>query len=427
MLRDAYEQTQLAQAEIVSVREKQSETRSWVLGVEQSVAELRGRVGEVLAMGPTLEVLQSQAQRVGETLANVESRRELAEDLNRRLVTLGAESGQLEERGRQLHAQMDAAEERFGGLSSSAAEAERLAAAIAGVQAEVGEAGRKSEEIGEAVSGLLARCQSVEKLADETQALRPELEQRHHALREAAKDLQRASALRKEGAASAQKLEDLSQELAGAITNADRQLAELDERSSALGERIAGLAGVEQRLNEFEARLSKWGPVEKEMARTLDQIAGRQGTVEALQADVERIFATAERTTSDIREISDAREEVERSRNLLADVMERLSEVRGASKALDDRKRQMTRVEERLSRADALLADVRSSLEALQGQKALVDQAVEKAGSLQFLVKQADAAMTGLREERELALRVQSAVAATSEEEDDEEEHARAA
>jgi hypothetical protein len=80
----------------------------------------------------------------------------------------------------------------------------------------------------------------------------------------------------------------------------------------------------------------------------------------------------------------------------------------------------MSKAEERLARAEALLADVRSGLEALQGQKAIVDQAVEKAGSLQFLLKQAESTIEGLREEREMAARVRSAVAVVREDDDDE-------
>ncbi len=419
MVKDALEQTQLAHGEIARARESQSETRAWLAGAEQSIGELKDQVAEVHKMAPTIEVLQKQAQRLSETTTAIESRREFVEDVHRRMLALGAQGGKLEERGRQLQTNMEAAEQRFLGLAAHAEEAERLSMTVATVSSNATEAERKTEEIGKTVAAIAARCESVEELAAQTQALRPELEQRHHALTEATKDLQRASALRKEGAASAQRLDELAKQLTAALATADKRAARVDELSSRLEERAANLKSVEKRLDQFEERLTRWDPVEKEIARSLDQISARQGTVEALQADLDRMFVMAEKTATDVREITSANQEIEQSRRLLMEVMDRLREVQDTTNTLDERKRQMTKAEERLARAEALLVDVRSSLEALQGQKAIVDQAVEKAGSLQFLLKQAEATIEGLREEREMTTRVRAAVAVVEQGDDE--------
>src|SRR5262249_36835582 len=150
------------------------------------------------------------------------------------------------------------------------------------------------------------------------------------------------------------------------------------------------LQSVKQRLDGFEERLTAWGAVDESVSRSLEDIASRQDTVAALQADLGRMFEMAEKTVTDVRQIASAHREIEESRELLKHVVTQLEEVRSTANTLDERERQMSKAEERLARAEGLLADVGSSIEALQGQKAIVDQAIEKAGSLQFLVRQAE-------------------------------------
>jgi chromosome segregation ATPase len=429
MVKDSLEQTQLTHGEIARVRESQSETRSWLAGVEQSVGELRDQVGELHKMAPMIAFVEKQTQRIGESMAAIESRREFVEDLNRRMADVEALSGQLDERGRQLQTRMEAAEQRFVGLAAHAEEAERMTMTVAAVSSGLNEAGREADEIRKTVAAIVARSESVEELAERTRALGQELKQRHHALAESTKDLKRASALRQEAAASAQQLDELTRQLTSALSTADQRVMRVDELSTQLENRVTNLRAVEKRLGQFEERLATWDLVDQEIARSLEQISARQGTVEALQADLDRMFVMAEKTATHVREITSAHQEIEESREHLKDVMGRLRELRDTASALDERKRQMAKAEERLARADGLLADVQSSLEALQGQKAIVDQAVEKAGSLQFLLKQAEAAIEGLREEREMTARVRVAMAVVrqGEDEDDGAEEAQAA
>jgi DNA repair exonuclease SbcCD ATPase subunit len=344
-------------------------------------------------------------------MLTIESRRSFVEDLHRNLADLGALGGKLDERGRELQTRMGDAEQRFQGLAVHAEETARLGIQVANLSTGLDEAGRMSSEVAKTVAAVAARCASVETLAEKTRALKAELDQRQQALTHATKDLERASASRKQAAGSAQRLEELANQLTGALSTAEQRLAQVGESSARLDDRVVHLRSVEKRLGQFEARLAKWDPVEKEIARSLEQIAARQSTVEALKIDLDRMFVMAETTAAAVREITSAHQEIDQSRALLEDVRTRLQEIDDVAEGLDERKRQMTKAEERLARADALLVDVRSSLEALQGEKEIVDQAVEKAGSLQILLKQAEATIEGLREERELTARVRAAVA----------------
>lgn len=410
-VRDALEQSVLAHNEIARVREGQSETRSWLASVEQGMGTLREKVGELGKLAPMVDSVQKQAQRIGESVAAIEARREFIEDMHRRMADLGALGTKLDERGRQLQSRMEGAEQRFANLSAQAEEAERVSKSVSGVTASLSEAETQAEQIRRGISEIEARCESVESLAERTNVMRQELEQRHHALEEATRDLHHASAMRQEAAASAQQLDGLAKRLTGSLDSADRRVARVDAVAKQLEDRASTLQGVEKRLNEFEERLAKWDLVEQDITRSLEQMVARQGTVESLQADLDRMFVMAEKTASDVKSITSAHREIDESRDLLKEVLGRLNEIKNTTSSLDERKRQMGKAEERLARAEALLMDVRSSLESLQGQKAIVDQAVERAGSLRFLLKQAEAMIEMLREEREVTARVRTAVA----------------
>lgn len=416
-VKDTLEQSRVAGAEIARIRESQSQTRTWLATMQESLDGVQERAEELRRMGPTLEFVQKQVQRVNESQSVLESRREFVEELHRRLTELGALGGKLDERGRDLETRMEGAEQRFVGLTAQADEAERLGKAMAGVTAELHEAGRDAEQVRKSVAAVEARCESVEGLAERTQMLRQELEQRQHALEEASNDLQRASTLRQEAAAAAQDLDERAKRLTGAVATAERQATRVESLSSQLEDRADNLRFVEKRLGQFEERIGRWELVEQEIGRSLEQLAARHTTVESLQADVDRMFVVAEKTAADVRAITSAQGEIAESRAVLEDVMDRLREVRELASGLDERKRQTGQAEDRLARAEALLIDIRSSVETLQGQKAIVDQAVERTGALRFLLKQAEAMIEGLREERDMTSRVRAAIA-TSDDED---------
>src|SRR2546426_1147546 len=109
-----------------------------------------------------------------------------------------------------------------------------------------------------------------------------------------------------------------------------------------------------------------------------------------------------ERTSSTVRSIAAAKEEVTQTRAMLENVLGLVTHVHDAANGLDHRKRQVEQAEERLARAEAMLAEVQAGLEHLHGQKALLDQAVTQASALEFQTKQAETVIAALRQEREI-------------------------
>ena len=424
IVKDAVEQAEVAHGELARMRAAQSETRDWLVSVEKFVGELREQSTDLRAMAPHVERLHERTQTIGDAVSSIEGKRAFVEDLERRIADLESVGIQLDERGRELAARMEAAEKRFAGLEEHSDKAEHMTVIVGKVSASLSAAGSEAEEIKKTVVTIREKAESVEELAEQTRAMKAELDQRKNAIAESAKELKRAAALREEASTAAQQLEELSKRLTASIANADKRATKVDELAAQLEDRGANLKLVEKKMTEFEERVSQWDALDQEMSRSLEHIASRQGTVASLRGDLERMLSMADQTAASVREIAEAHAEIEQSRKLLHEVGGRVREIREATSTIEERKRQMAKAEERLARAEGLLVDVRSSVEALQEHKAIVDQAVEKAGSLQFLVKQAETTIEGLREERRTSERVRAAAFAGQ---DDDEEDAKAA
>src|SRR5262249_30262400 len=126
MVKDALEQAQLAQSEIGRMRDNQAHTREWLIDVERSMSEIREQVAQRQKLGPGIDVVQKQSQRLSESIAAIEEKRESIEDLHRRMLALGSLGGKLEERGKQLQTGMETAEHKLAELAVRTEEVDRI-------------------------------------------------------------------------------------------------------------------------------------------------------------------------------------------------------------------------------------------------------------------------------------------------------------
>ncbi|HKW42538.1 MAG TPA: hypothetical protein VJN39_14915 [Gemmatimonadales bacterium] len=408
-VKDAIEQVQVVESEMARVREGQAGTKAWLASASESLNALRAELAAVEEMKPTVTLVRTEADRLSQSLTQIEARRQLVEDLNKRLSDASALGSQLEERTRGLMTRMEGADERFQALNAHAEEASRIEQLVPAAVASVERAERRAEEVDASVASLEARAQNLEGLAERTRALGQELTLRQAALDKATEHLAQASQLREQAAASAQQLEDRTGQLTGSLAAADGRLIELTATLDELDNRAGNLRFAQKRMAQFEERLAKWEAVESHLTRALEQVAQRQTTLDALQADMHRLFEVSERTMDDVRSIAAAREEVSQTREMLESVLGLVTHVHDAANGLDHRKRQVEQAEERLGRVEALLADVQATFEVLHSQKALIDQVTEQAGSLEFHARQAEALVHALREERDITERVRAA------------------
>ena len=410
-VRAAIEQVQQAQAEVARVHASQSETKLWLKSTTDSVAALRGELAVVEEMKPMVEKVRGEADRVTQSMGQIESRGKLIEDMNSRLASLASLSGQIEERTSGLLARMNGADERFLALAAHSEEAARIEKLVPEAMTTVAGAERRVAEVDASLASLEARARDIEALAERTRVLGQELEQRQAALDKASEHLERASELREQAAHSAHELEAKAGQLAGSLTTAGGRISELNATLDQLDGRAGNLRFAQKRMAQFEERLAKWEALETQLNRSLEHMTQRRATLDALEADMHRLFEVSEKTVDDVRSIAAAKEEVTQTRATLENVLGLVTHVHDAANDLSHRKRQVDQAEERLGRVEALLADIQKGLEALKGQKALMDQVTEQAGSLAFHTKQAEVLIATLREERETGEKVRAAVA----------------
>src|SRR5258708_23477933 len=244
---------------------------------------------------------------------------------------------------------------------------EKLVAAAA---ATVERAERRVGEVDSAVTGLESRAHNLEGLAERTRALGQELELKQTALDKATEHLDRVAQLREQAATAAQQLEERSSQLGTAVSTAGNRLLEVAATVDERDNRAGTLRFAQKRMAQFEERLAKWEAVESQPTRAPDQMNQRQATVDAMQADMHRLYEVAEKTTDDVRSIASAREEVGQTRAMLETVLSMVTHVHDSANTLDHRKRQVEQAEERLARAAAMLGEVQAGTGPLSVPKA---------------------------------------------------------
>src|SRR5213083_2235623 len=305
-VKDALERMRVAEGEVARVRETQGGTKTWLGEVTESVAALRGELAAVEEMKPTVESVRADSDRLSQSMAQIESRRQLVEQLNTRLTDLTGTAAQLDERTEGLAARMNTTDQQLQGLTAHAAEAARIEKLVPTVVGTVERVERRMTQIDTAVTTLEGRAQSLELLAEQTRALGQERQVRQAALNSATEHLARASQLRAEAASIAQQLEERAGQLTGALTGATDRTAALTTTLEDLENRAGNLRFVHKRMAEFEERLAKWHATEEQLRRALEQTAQRQATVDALQADLYRLFEVAERAVEHVRSLASA-------------------------------------------------------------------------------------------------------------------------
>src|SRR3989454_306706 len=95
-VKGAIEEVQAATSEIARVRDSHAATKTWLASATDSVNALRGELAAVEEMKPTVEVVRAEADRLSQSMAPIEARRQLGENLNTRLSELASLRGQLE-------------------------------------------------------------------------------------------------------------------------------------------------------------------------------------------------------------------------------------------------------------------------------------------------------------------------------------------
>jgi chromosome segregation ATPase len=411
-IRDGLEQTRSATAELVRLRERQAETNAWLGDADEKMKALRERTEELERSAPSIDALREQVQRVTASSNALDARGAAVDELHGRVDGLESTVSQLDDRSVSIRGRMDTAESRFADLSRQAAEAQRVANTIGTVTAAVEAAERRMEAVNTSIEGLEDHAERVDELRERMRLLGDEVDQRQGALDTAAEHLGRASDLRREAADAARQLEEVSLGIESQLEESEGRSEALSNLAQELESRAASLGDIDKRMTEMEELLGRSKVAQAAASQALEQITGRQATVDAVHAQVKHVFEIAERTAANVKSISVARQDIEAARSQLDEMRERIEKTNDSMRKFDDRRRQIEELEQRLARADALTRDVQSTIEMISAQSSIVDEVLERSGTLVVQSKQAEALIEVLRAESSIASRVRTSLEA---------------
>ncbi len=415
LLADGLEQMRSAAEEMSRLRESHGETQAWLANADVWTRKVQTQVKELSGLEPAVERMRVDLEQVKGSMVEIQSQREMVEKVERNLAEIGSLSSELQDRTEGLKTRMEAAESRFVQLGRQAEGAQRLSDTISVVTSSVEEAERRMGLVDDSVRAMESRTQQINQVEEKIRLLGQELDQRQGALDKATEHLTRASALRKEAAEAAQRMEEVTRVVGTTLAQAEETAGTLQQVSSQLETRAGALKYIDRQLSHFEELLAKWESAQAQAAKALEQTLARQAGVEAIEAQVKHVFDLAERTVEDVQSIGSARREIEETRAMLQATQDQFKTTEETLKGFESRKRQLERAEQRLARAEALALGIRATVESLTAQKTVVDHAMESAGALSFQMKQAEALIGALRRERDLACDLKAAVASLSE------------
>ena len=419
LLSDGLEQMRTAAEEMTRLRETHGETQAWLANADVWTRKVQTQVKELSGLEPVVERIRVEVEQVKNSMVQIQSQGEMVQDVQRNLAAIGSMSSEMQERTEGLKTRMEAAETRFAQLGRQAEGAQRLSDTISVVTSSVGEAERRMGLVDDSVRAMESRTQQINQVEEKIRLLGQELDQRQGALDKATEHLTRASALRKETAEVAQRMEEVTRVVGTTLAQAEEKAGTLQQVSSQLESRAGALKYIDRQLSHFEELLAKWESAQAQAAKALEQTLARQAGVEAIEAQVKHVFDLAERTVEDVQSIGSARREIEETRAMLQATQDQFKTTEETLKGFEARKRQLERAEQRLARAEALALGIRATVESLTAQKTVVDHAMESAGALSFQMKQAEALIGSLRRERDLACDLKTAVAALAEDDDE--------
>ena len=409
-IKEAVEQLHAAQAEMARVRETQGGTDAWLKTVQESVADLQGRVRLIDAAKPTIEWVRRDVERILEGTEVVTSHRPFLDDVQSRLAELASLAAQLDDRTKAFRSRLDIAEGRFVSVTRQAEETEQIAIVVSKMSRTVAEADARVAHVAQAVVSLETRTESLENVPERVRLLHAELERRQAAMDKASEHVALVSALRQEAAEVVQRVDERVRWLRTTLVDVEDRAKRLEVVSGELDGHAARVRSVEGVMKEFESQLGSWEVVRAEVLRTLDELESRRSTVNALHGNISEMFEMAERTANDLKAAAEAQREIRESRASLDDLLVRLREADAVTAAIDLHRQEMEHAERRLARAQALLLDIQSSLEMLNNQKAQLDQVIEVAGALTFQIQQGESLVDRLRKERDITNTVRTSL-----------------
>jgi chromosome segregation ATPase len=284
-------------------------------------------------------------------------------------------------------AQRDALKQAVGNFTFDREGLEALSQRITELRTAVSATERQLPALEEARAGLSAVEGDAQRLRETVQDLAGQVGELKTAAEAARAAQGQVRQLQETVAELAQRMEVLSP---------GRLSEELDQRAQQMDEARA-------RVARLETQLAGWDAMEERTARALALADERRQAVEALKADLQRVFDVADGAVSQVRAVVELQQQIDQRHEALDPVLEKLRDLDRQGEALEARQKRFAEAEQHVARLDALLIDLQSTFQTVVDQKEFLERVVETAGNLALQTMQAEAAIATLREAAEAA------------------------
>ena len=357
------------------------------------------------------------------TLAALEPRTKIVEDLEGRLNALNALSSDVDRRlGEQLGAR--------GELESLKVVCEGLAAQVADAQQKLSVVNAARMELEPAIDRLAVLRQDLDharaalqglqrdddtlaaqdrrmtELSEACRALSHEAAQRLETVHGIHQELDKAGALREQLVGELAEIQKQQRDTFAHIEAADDQFTRLDALWKKLDQRRSQLTEAEQALGQVDGRMEELHRLSDAMDRKIQGIAEREHVVEAVRRGIEGVHALGQKSQADLDAISERRAEIARATSEMERLRDSLAATQERIVAIENRRQLVDDVQRKADTIMNILGDVQITLDSVGEQKAMVDHVFTELARIEYLVQEARGTMRALQTERDVAQRI---------------------
>lgn len=398
-----------------------------------STVEIRGRIQEldgdferINDVEQRLEELRRLVETLEGTIVDLEPRIDFVEGIESRLNQLDSLSQQVDGRiESQLATQsdLDSMHHSQEGLSQQLDDLKKLATALQN-SPKLSAMEQRLTEFEDRLQVSTRRLERMETLERSLVENEQRLESVAQGLQESKSSLDsHAGRLEALGAQSAEakevfsgwmdgvsRLETRQRELREQAEITDGRLREVQELHSTLEENIDVLAEREKQFDRHAQELQKFDGLLQDLDRKVEAVNSRHAIVDRVKKDVQKVFDTVDQSREQALEVLNARQEIAKAGETVTDVVSQVQKLENRIAGVQSQLGVVESAEVKIDALNHIVNDIDVNLEHFEGQKVMVEHLAEKISKLDVLVTKAEAATRELREERQLAFRIQKTV-----------------
>lgn len=206
------------------------------------------------------------------------------------------------------------------------------------------------------------------------------------------------------------RLEARQRELTEQAEHTDGRLREVQDLHDKLEDDIDVLAEREKQFDRHAQELQAFEGRLQDLDRKVAAVNSRHAIVDRVKKDVQKVFDTVDESREKAMEVLNARQEITEVGETVTDVTSQVQKLEKRIEGVQDQLGVVESAEVKIDALNHIVNDIDVNLEHFEGQKAMIEHLAEKISKLDVLVQHAEVTARELREERQLAFRIQKTV-----------------